>query len=127
MKVLLAIPHVFAPKEGSLYSSQTEAKRAVKQAALLETTIGNLDRHRTRHWIHASLGKEKPIVTRELHCADGVELTIQLFTPPNASLAETLPNDPDLILIDPKIEDWTICVFSWRTTGRSTARVTLIH
>ena len=31
MKVLLAIPHVFAPKEGSLYSSQTEAKRSLKQ------------------------------------------------------------------------------------------------
>ena len=36
MKVLLAIPHVFAPKEGSLYSSQTEAKRQLKQDALLQ-------------------------------------------------------------------------------------------
>ena len=47
MKVLLlAIPHVFAPKEGSLYSSQTEAKRSLKQEALLKATIGNLNQHR---------------------------------------------------------------------------------
>ena len=36
MKVLLGIPHVFAPKQGSLYSSQTEAKRSLKQEALLK-------------------------------------------------------------------------------------------
>ena len=45
------------PEEGSLYSSQTEAKRGLKQEALLKATIGNLNRHRQRHWIHASLGK----------------------------------------------------------------------
>lgn len=107
LKVLLAIPHVFSPKEGSLYSSQTEAKRTIKQAALMQATIGNLGRHRIRHWIHASLGKNKPIVTREQKSADGVELTIQLYTPPSASLAETLPQDADLTLIDPKLEDFT--------------------
>ena len=63
MKVPLAIPHVFAPKEGSLYSSQTEAKRS-PQEALLSATIGNLNRHRQRHWIHASLGKNQPVVNR---------------------------------------------------------------
>ena len=62
MKVLLAIPHVFAPKKGSLYSSQTEAKRQLKQDALLKATIGNLNRHRQRHWIHASLGKNQQVV-----------------------------------------------------------------
>ena len=77
MKVLLAIPHVFAPKKGSLYSSQTEAKRGLKQEALLRATIGNLNRHRQRHWIHASLGK--PVVNRELISPDGVELTIRLY------------------------------------------------
>ena len=66
MKVLLAIPHVFAPKEGSLYSSQTEAKRSLKQEALLKATIGNLNRHRQKHWIHASLGKNQQVVNREL-------------------------------------------------------------
>ena len=102
MKVLLlAIPHVFAPKEGSLYSSQTEAKRSLKQEALLKATIGNLNRHRRRHWIHASLGKNQPVVNREMSSPDGVELTIQLFTPTSASLAHALPEDPDLKLLDP--------------------------
>ena len=79
MKVPLAIPHVFAPKKGSLYSSQTEAKRGLKQEALLRATIGNLNRHRQRHWIHASLGKNQQVVNRELSSPDGVELTIRLF------------------------------------------------
>ena len=34
MKVLLAIPHVFAPKAKSLYSSQVEGKREVKEGTL---------------------------------------------------------------------------------------------
>ena len=107
MKVLLAIPHVFAPREGSLYSSQTEAKRGLKQEALLKATIGNLNRHRKRHWIHASLGKSQPVVNRELSSPDGVELTIRLFTPLDASLAECLPEDPDLELVDPGVSDYT--------------------
>ena len=107
MKVLLAIPHVFAPKKGSLYSSQTEAKRTLKQEALLESTIGNLNRHRHRHWIHASLGKNQQVVNRELSAPDGVELTIQLFTPPGANLADALPEDPDLKRVDPGVSDYT--------------------
>ena len=107
MKVLLAIPHVFAPKEGSLYSSQTEAKRGLKQEALLKATIGNLNRHRQRHWIHASLGKNQPVVNRELSSPDGVELTIRLFTPPSASLADGLPEDPDLERLDPGVSDYS--------------------
>ena len=107
MKVLLAIPHVFAPKEGSLYSSQTEAKRGLKQEALLKATIGNLNRHRQQHWIHASLGEGKQVVNRKLLIPNGIELTIRLFTPPEASLAETLPKDPDLELIDPGVSDYT--------------------
>ena len=107
MKVLLAIPHVFAPKEGSLYSSQTEAKRGLKQEALLRATIGNLNRHRQRHLIHASLGHNQPVVNRELLSPDGVELTIRLFTPPSASLAAALPEDPDLELLDPGVSDYT--------------------
>ena len=107
MKVLLAIPHVFAPKAGSLYSSQTEAKRSLKQEALLKATIENLNRHRHRHWIHASLGKSQPVVNRELSSPDGVELTIRLFTPPGASLADSLPADPDLERLDPKVSDYS--------------------
>ena len=107
MKVLLSIPHVFAPKEGSLYSSQTEAKRGLKQEALLRATIGNLNRHRPRHWIHASLGKSQPVVNRELSSPDGVELTIRLFTPSDASLADCLPEDPDLERLDPGVKDYS--------------------
>jgi hypothetical protein len=111
MRVLLAIPHVFAPKEGSLYSSQTEAKRHTKRAALLQATAGNLSRHGPRHWIHASLGKGKPVVTRALETSLGVELTLQLFAPPGANLAGDLPEellaDPRLQLINPAVEDYT--------------------
>ena len=107
MKVLLAIPHVFAPKEGSLYSSQTEAKRGLKQEALLKATIGNLNRHRKRHWIHASLGKGQNVVNRELHTETGVDLTIQLYSPPKASLTTGLPDDPHLYKIDPRVEELT--------------------
>jgi len=107
MRVLLAIPHVFAPKEGSLYSSQTEAKRDLKQGALLKATIGNLNRHGQRHWIHASLGQHKSVVNRELKTDQGVKLTIQLFTPPEASLADGLPEDPDLVKIDPGVTDFS--------------------
>ena len=107
MKVLLSIPHVFAPKEGSLYSSQTEAKRELKRDALLKATVGNLNLHRERHWIHASLGKNKPVVNRELTSPDGVELTIRVFTPPSASLADSLPEDPDLEKFDPEVNDYS--------------------
>ena len=107
MKVLLAIPHVFAPKEGSLYSSQTEAKRSLKREALLQATIGNLNRHRKLHWIHASLGNNQPVVNRQLSSPDGVELTIRLFTPAGASLADGLSDDPDLERVDPCVSDYT--------------------
>ena len=107
MKVLLAIPHVFAPITGSLYSSQTEAKRSLKQEALLNATIGNLNRHRQRHWIHASLGKCQEVVNREVTSPEGVELTIRLFTPPEASLADVLPRDPDLERLDPEVSDYS--------------------
>ncbi len=107
MKVLLAIPHVFAPQKDSLYSSQTEAKRATKQAALQDATLGNLSRHGSRHWVHASLGKARPVVTRELKTNIGVELTLQLYTPEQASLASELPTDPRLCIIDPGVSDMT--------------------
>jgi len=107
MKVLLAIPHVFAPKEGSLYSSQTEAKRGIKQEALRQATIGNLNRHRKRYWIHASLGTSQPVVNRKLSNPDGTQLTIRLFTPPEASLADELPEDLDLQKLDPCVSDYS--------------------
>ena len=106
MKVLLAMPHVFAPKEGSLYSSQTESKRQQKQQALLRATIGNLNRHRKRHWIHASLGKSKDVVNRELQTNDGIDLKTLVFTPPEANLVEALPVDKYLTIIHTKLDDF---------------------
>ena len=106
MKILLAIPHVFAPKEDSLYSSQTESKRKLKQEALLRTTIGNLNYQRKRHWIHASLGKNREVVNRELSTDLGAEISIQLFSPPRDNLTESLPNDKDLHIIDPAVKDY---------------------
>ena len=107
MKVLLAIPHVFAPKKGSLYSSQTESKRQLKQDALFNATIGNLNHHRKRHWVHASLGIGQQVVNRELSTNTGVEISIQVFSPPTDTLADNLPEDPDLRIIDPGISDKT--------------------
>jgi hypothetical protein len=109
MKVLLTIPHVFAPQEGSLYSSQTEAKRAVKQLALRRATLENLDRHGKRHWIHASLGLAKPVVTREQVSSMGVDLTIQLYTPPKASLAQDLAGQhPQLEIIESSVKEYSM-------------------
>lgn len=105
MKVLLAIPHVFQPKDGSLYSSQTEAKRTSKRSAVEAATIGNLNRHGKKHWVHASLGNRKPVVTRKLDTNHGLDIRIQLFTPKGASLADNIPHDPRLQIIDPGVND----------------------
>lgn len=106
LKVLLTIPHVFAPKEGSLYSSQTASKRPLKQHALQQATLGNLARLGSKNWVHASLGKGQPIVTRSLSSIDGVQLTIQVYTPPEATLAEALPTHPNLQQINPGNKDF---------------------
>ena len=44
MRILISIPHIFSPKQGSLYSSG-ELKKEIKMSALLEATHGNLDRN----------------------------------------------------------------------------------
>ena len=105
MKVLLAMPHVFAPQEGSLYSSQTESKRLQKQQALLRATVGNLNRHQQRHWIHASLGKDKEVVNRELQTGDGIDLKILVFTPPERNLVQDLPSHTNLTILRVKTDD----------------------
>ena len=106
MKILLAMPHVFAPKEGSLYSSQTESKRLQKQQALLRATIGNLNRHQRRHWIHASLGKDKNVVNRELQTNDGNDLDVLVFAPKQANLVDVLPDDEHLTILHPNLDDY---------------------
>ena len=105
MKVLLTIPHIFAPKEGSMYSSQTWSKRDLKTKALYEATIGNLNRHRKQHWIHASLGKGQRVVNREIKTELGMDIKIKVFTNNNFSLADSLPEDRDLEIIITEIED----------------------
>ena len=105
MKVLLVIPHVFSPKSGSLYSSQSEEKRLIKEKALGETTLGNLARHGKDCWIHASLGKGGQIVTREQKIDQKIELTIQLYTPKKSSLSSKIEKDARLEVIDPEIEN----------------------
>ena len=107
IRVLLTIPHVFAPREGSLYSSQTASKKSLKQSALHGATLGNLARLGQQHWIHASLGKGKPVVTRDLNTSNGVDLTIELITPANASLADKLPEHSSVRRIEPQVSDLT--------------------
>tara|TARA_Y100001933_G_scaffold37496_3_gene33048 strand:+ start:187 stop:1059 length:873 start_codon:yes stop_codon:yes gene_type:complete len=107
MNVLLTIPHVFAPKAGSLYSSQTEDKRSVKTAALKTATQENVNRHSPRHYIHASLGLHKPVVTRELQSDMGVNLTIQVFTDPAATLVDQLTPCDGVQLIGTSMPDRT--------------------
>lgn len=106
MRVLVTIPHVFAPREGSLYSSQTESKRTIKTSALYQACIGNLCRQNPKHWVHASLGYKKPVVTRGLESSIGIDLTIQLYTPAQASLAGSLPSHPNLEVIYTELDDY---------------------
>lgn len=106
MRVLIAIPHVFKPVEGSLYSSQNAGKELIKQKALRKATIDNLCRHGRSHWIHASLGKGKPIVTRRQSTSAGIDLTIQLYTVEQASLAATIPAHPNLEIINIKTNEY---------------------
>ncbi len=105
MKILLGIPHVFSPKKNSLYSSQKESKRKTKEIALEEATIGNINRHKKNHWVHASLGKGKPIITREFTCSVGADITIQVFTHTEASLTNQLPTHQGLEIINADIEE----------------------
>jgi hypothetical protein len=105
MRVLLTMPHVFAPRKDSLYSSQTEAKRETKKKALEIATRHNLSRHHQRHWIHASLGKGRPVVTREMKTPMGIDLTIQLYTQTGASLSSHIEESEHLAIIATELSD----------------------
>ena len=56
--------------------------------------------------IHASL-KRKTYRHKGSHSSDGVDLTIELITPANAGLADTLPEHPSLRRIEPKVTKLT--------------------
>lgn len=105
MKVLIGIPHIFNPKEGSLYSSEKEEKRLEKKEALNTAIIGNLCRHNKQHWIHASLGLNKQIVTRELSSSMGVDLTIQIYTDRRKSLIDSIQVHQKVKIVDIAIDD----------------------
>ncbi len=99
MKVLITIPHVFAPKIDSPYSSQREEKRDLKRKALFNATIENINRHGKRSWIHASLGKGKEIITREIEANLGIDLTVKIYTHKVHTLADSLPIQKGLEII----------------------------
>ena len=105
MKCLIAIPHIFNPKENSNYSSESEQKRETKKRALYEATIGNINRHSTSAWLHASLGKGKKVVTRKIESKIGADITIQLYTDMRTSLANHLPAEEKLNIVDTRVTD----------------------
>ena len=107
MRVLLTIPHVFAPQAGSRYSSQNESKRTTKQLALQKSTIENLHRHGKKAWVHASLGLEKQIVTRHILINSGIDLTIQIYSPSKHNLINELPKDDRIQIIDPDARNYS--------------------
>jgi hypothetical protein len=105
MRVLLCIPHVFKPKAGSLYSSENESKREVKSSALMDATIGNISRHSNTFFIHASLGKNRPVITRRQRHEKGIEIYVQIYTTGDASLASGLPPSKYITVHNIGIED----------------------
>jgi len=99
MKILIAIPHVFAPKKNSLYSSENESKKEIKEKGIVEATIGNLNRHGEYHWIHASLGKGKPVITRKIYNKAKNTIKIQIYTHRTKNLIQKIPIDERIEII----------------------------
>ena len=100
MKILIAVPHIFRPVSGSLYSSETEEKREIKAEALKNATIGNICRHTSDAWIHASLGKGRDIVTRRVNACEEINVKIQLYTIKGLNLINELPENENLEIIE---------------------------
>lgn len=93
MKILITIPHVFSPKKGSLYSSEKMNKKETKEKGLIEATLGNRDRHSSMSWIHASLGKGREVVTRQITGIEQCKIDIQIYTCKNESLLGSINGD----------------------------------
>lgn len=88
MRILIAIPHIFAPRESSEYSSEKEAKRETKKKAIYSTAVCNKSTHGKSAWIHASKGKEKEVVTRKIGVTTGHEIDVLVVTSAGCSLLE---------------------------------------
>ena len=105
MKALIGIPHIFKPREGSIYSSESACKKNAKEKALKRATLENIYRHRKKHWIHASLGMQKSVITRKLVGAIGADLTIHIYTDKRYSLANKVKSDENIKIIDLPVDD----------------------
>ena len=100
IKVLITMPHIFSPKKGSLYSSQNENKRETKKKGIQQASYGNMIRHSQEHWIHASLGYKKKIVTRSQKTRERVEVTIQIYTKAGHCLVNEIKSDEKIQIIE---------------------------
>ncbi len=107
MRILIGIPHVFNPVEGSIYSSQNEEKREVKKQALSQVTHGNRIRHNQKYFIHTSKGLGTNIFTKELKIAHKVDLTFQLYCPKIATLSTQLKEHQSIQIIHTTFNDYT--------------------
>ncbi|WP_320675941.1 hypothetical protein [Prochlorococcus sp. MIT 1300] len=87
MRILIGIPHVFRPQEGSRLSSENSEKRALKKKALQEASLGNLDRLRDTQWVHRY--ENNRWFTLE-QSASGHEVNLQLHIVEPWSLFEEL-------------------------------------
>lgn len=90
MRVLIVIPHVFSPQEGSEYSSNNSGKKAIKKEGIILATNANICRFKKDNWIHASLGKHKPIITRALVCSIGVDIEVHVITAKGHNLIDSI-------------------------------------
>ena len=88
MKVLLGIPHIFDPKEGSVYSSQNEEKRSIKIKGLQRASTGNIRRFSEDAWVHAS--ENNHIVTKRFKARQYIELHIEIYSINGKSLTQYL-------------------------------------
>ncbi len=107
MKVLIAIPHIFNPIRGSIYSSQKEYKRTIKKDALIKATEGNLIKHGLRSFIHTSSGLGTDVFTKGITNEQSVDLSIQVYTSKLASLSENIRSNDRINIIDIVLDDYT--------------------
>ena len=105
IRVLICVPHVFSPKSGSLYGSETAEKIHIKRSALRSCCNGNLDRFNKVGYVHQSLGKGKEVVTRRIVKEGGIDLTIQVYLGKGKNLSEVISRNKKLELFEVSCND----------------------